>query len=104
MLRGCREGLPTANKLQGIDTSCWSGGGFRIVLRSLCEIEDLGVVWKPSHPGEAQGSSQHITGNVLYRSLLSGRNTNGIVDARTTSPPGEKQLDALLAQESLVLE
>ena len=66
--------------------------GFRIVLRSLCDIEDLGVVSRPSPPGEAHGSSQHITGNVLYRSLLSGRNTNGVVDAKTTETmPGRKE-------------
>ncbi len=81
-----REGLPTANKLQGLNRSCWSGWGFWIVVRSLCDIEDLGVVSRPSHPGEAHGSSQHITGNMLYRSLLSGRNTNGVVDTETTSP------------------
>ena len=78
----------SSHKLQGLDTLCSSGWGFGVVLRSFCEIQDLGVVSRPSHPGEAHGSSQHTTGNVLYRPLLSGWHTNGVVDAKTTSPPG----------------
>ena len=52
-----REGLPTAKKLQSIETLSFYRWVFGIVVGSLCGIEDFTVASSPSEWGQAHWSS-----------------------------------------------
>jgi len=73
------EGLPTAKKLQSIETLSFYRRAFGIVVGSLCGIQDFGVASSPSESRQAHWSSQHVPSDALQHWLFTGWDANRIV-------------------------
>ena len=83
-------GNDSSQELQGIDALLvgWQLIGL-VVVNAFGSVENLRVCWIPLHSGKTHRGTKHVAGDLFESFSFARRNSDGIVDAESTSVPRE---------------